>query len=169
MSSPPERPADTAPPNVPALMAALTARDPEEKRAASRALWQAVRHAGRPAAANERRAMVAQLLPGLASGQPDPVHREVLWMLSEIAGDEAIEPMAALLKDPACREDARMALERLPGAKVLAALRTALAEAPADFQPSIAQALRARGADVPGFPPVNMKPTRETSVKPVQA
>ena len=86
-------------------------------------------------------------------------------MLSEIGGDESVEPIARLLSDKDLREDARCSLERLPGDKAVAALKTALATAPADFKPNIAQSLRARGVTVPGLPCRKLVPTRKTGVK----
>ncbi len=86
-------------------------------------------------------------------------------MLSEIAGDESVQPMAGLLTDNEVREDARAALERIPGARATAALQTALAAAPADFKPALAQALRKRGVQVQGYPSANLTPSRKTTVK----
>lgn len=137
-------------------------------RAAKRALWGVVRHAGRPGAELERRKVVERLLPLLAEGQPDNVRREVMWMLSEIAGDEAVEPVSALLGNERLREDARMVLERLPGEKSLAALKAALRSAPQDFKINIVQSLRARGLKIAGYPCRKLVPTRKTTLKPIQ-
>ena len=65
--------------------------------------------------------------------------RELLWMLSEIGDDQAVAPMAELLKHDELREDARMALERIPGEASLLALEGALKSAPADFKTNLAQ------------------------------
>jgi hypothetical protein len=89
-------------------------------------------------------------------------------MLSEIAGDEAIEGMAALLTDQELREDARCSLTRLPGAKATAALKTALANAPEDFKPALAQSLRVRGLKVEGYPSQKLVPTKKTNVAPIK-
>jgi len=148
-------------------LAALTgAQELEVARAAQRAIWQIVRHAGRPGAEAEKRAAVEKLILLLANDQPAALRRDVLWMLSEIAGDEAVPPMAALLDNAELREDARMALQRIPGQRSIEALRAGLDRAPADFKFHIAQSLRARGIDVPGLPSQKLKPTRGTSVNP---
>jgi len=139
----------------------------EVARAAKRGLWKIVRYVGRPGAEAEQKAVVAELLALLSDGQPLALRREVLWMLSEIGGDEAVDPMAKLLSDPQLREDARCSVQRIPGSKSLSALTAALAAAPPDFQPNLTESLRARGKDVPGLPDQKLLPTKQTSVKPV--
>ena len=88
-------------------------------------------------------------------------------MLSEIADDEAVGPVAAMLLDQTLREDARATLQRIPGDKSLAALKAALANAPEDYKPAIAVSLRARGEKVAGYPSQKLAPTKSTAVKPV--
>jgi len=136
----------------------------QDQAAQQETLWQIVRHAGRPGAATEAKAVTAQLLP-LLTASPVPVKREVLWMLSEIAGDEAVAPMAALLLDSEVRDDARCALTRMPGSKAAAALSAALRSAPEDFKYALADSLRARGSRVAGYPSRKLVPTKQTSVK----
>ena len=139
----------------------------EITRAAKRAVWKIVRHAGRPGAEVEREAAVAELLGLLSDDQPRAVRAEVLWMLSEIAGDEAVEPVAALLSNEELREDARMVLQRIDGDASLAALQAAMTTVPDDFKINIAQSLRARGVKVEGRPCQKLLPTKQTNVKPV--
>jgi len=146
------------------LVETMTDPDYEVARAAKRALWRVVRQAGRPPAKAEAEAVVAQFLPLLASGAA-PVRRELLWMLSEIAGDEAVSPMAALLLDPEAREDARCALLRIPSGKVTAALKTAMSTAPEEFKPNLAEALRTRGEQIEGYPSQKRVPSKPTGVK----
>jgi HEAT repeat protein len=121
----------------------------EVSRAAKRALSKIVRHAGRPGAGSERTAVVNELLRLLEPGQLLMIRREAISMLSEIADDQAVTPLAALLNDPELREDARVALERIPSGQSLDALRAGLAAVPDDFKINIAQSLRARGVDLP--------------------
>lgn len=139
----------------------------EVARAAKNALWRIVRHAGRRGADSERQSVVSELLPLCGNGQPTALRREVLWMLSEIAGDEAVIVISPLLADPEVREDARMALQRLPGEKSLAALQAALASVPDDYKPNVAVSLRQRGVQVAGYPSGKLVPTRATKVAPV--
>jgi len=150
------------------LAALLTDEDIEVTRAARRAMWQIVRDAGRPGADPLRRQAVEELVPLLADGQPRAVRAEVAWMLSEIGGDESVPRLAALLTDESVREDARAALERIPGEQSLAALRAALAAAPDDYKPALAASLRVRGVAVPDVPDLKLVPTKTTTIKPVQ-
>lgn len=140
----------------------------EPARAAKRALWNIVRYAGRPKAGDEKEAVTAQLLPLLASGNPN-VRREFVWMLSEIGDDEAVAPLGALLDDKELREDARAALQRIPGSKALRPLKLALRSGPADYRPAIAVSLRARGEKVAGYPNEKLLPSKRTEVKPLAA
>ena len=96
------------------IAALMTNANFEISRSAKRALYKIVRHAGRPGAKKEAKAVERELIPLLKSDAVT-VRREVLWMLSEIGEDDAIAPMAALLTDKEVREDARCALMRLPG------------------------------------------------------
>jgi HEAT repeat protein len=128
----------------------------EVARAATHGLWRIVRHSTRPGGASDR--VAAELLDLLDGEEPAPVRREVLWMLSEIGGEGAVPGIARALEDPAVREDARCALERIPGEQAIGALRQALKTAPADFKQNIVQSLRARGVVVKGFPCRKLQP-----------
>ncbi len=139
----------------------------EVGRAATRAMWKIVRHAGRPGADDERAEAVRELLPLLGGDRPRAVRAEAMWMLSEIGGDECVEAVAGLLSDEDVREDARMVLERIEGAASLGALKSAFAAAGQDFKPNLAQSLRRRGVEVDGAPCQKLVPTKRTEVKPV--
>jgi hypothetical protein len=154
-------------PAIKPLAAVMTDPDFEIARCAKRALWKIVRHAGRPGAEKEARAVQAELVPLLAQGDV-AVRREALWMLSEIADDKAVPAMAALLNDPKLREDARCALVRIPGRAATKALSSALDAAPADFKPALADGLRARGEKVAAPPSQKLVPTRQTTVRPIK-
>ena len=149
---------------APALkpLAELTVKgELEVGRAAQRAMWKIVRHVGHPAAAAEQKqTVIAELTDLLAKERPPAVRREVLWMLSEIAGDEAVDRIASILDDNELREDARMVLDRIPGQKSLAALQAALARTSDDFKHNLAQSLRHRGVEVPDVPCRKLVPTR---------
>jgi HEAT repeat protein len=137
--------------------------DFEVARSARRAVWKIVRHAGRPGAAKEARAVSAELV-ALLPGTPSDTRRELLWMLSEIGTDETIPAMAALLSDADVRIDAQCAIMRLPGRQATAALKSAFARAPEDFKYALADALRKRGESVKGFPSQKRVPSRPTAV-----
>ena len=150
------------------LSEVMTDQDLEVARAAKRALWKIVHHAGRPGAQDEKRAVASELVGLLDENPPVPVTREILWMLSEVGQREAVQPMAHLLTNGDLREDARMALERISGRRSLAALRTAFEAAPDDFKSNIAQSLRRRGETVSGYPCAKLVPRRKTGVKPLE-
>ena len=150
-----------------AKVAADPGSEREIGRSAKRARWKPVRHVGRPGADAEKKPAVAALLALLGENWPVALRRDVLWMLSEIAGDEAVPQIAALLKHADLREDARCCLQRIPGQRSLEALRSALASAEGDFRSALADSLRARGVPVPNVPSKKLVPTKQTSVKPV--
>jgi HEAT repeat protein len=137
----------------------------EVTRAAKRALWQIVRYTGRPDANEERRAVEAELIDLLGNEQPVAVGAEILWMLSEIGGRNSIKPIAGLLANEDLREDARMALERIPSRRAVTALKAAFEKAPEDLKPNLAQSLRKRGEEVAGYPCRILVPTKKTDVK----
>ncbi|MHC4583567.1 MAG: HEAT repeat domain-containing protein [Planctomycetota bacterium] len=154
-------------PAVKPLARVMTNKDLEVARAAKRGLWKVVRHAGRPGAGKMKGEVSDRLVELLGDDQPVPVRREVLWMLSEIGNRKSVKSIAALLSDAELREDARMALQRIPTKAALAALRAALINATDDFKLNIAQSLRQRGVEVPGLDCVKLIPTKKTNVKPL--
>ena len=96
-----------------------------------------------------------------------PMMALVFGIAVQIAGSEAVEPVAELLAHPELHEDARMALERLPGDEATAALQAALAAASEAQKPALAHSLRVRGVEVPGVPDLRLKPVKKTTVQPV--
>jgi hypothetical protein len=141
--------------------------DLEIARAAQQALQNVVYYAGRPAAEVEAQAVAGELLKLLDDSQPVQFRRDILWMTWQIAGEEAVDRVAKLLANDELHEDARMALERLPGEKATAALQAALAAANEAQKPALAHSLRVRGVEIEGVPDLRLQPTRETSIKPV--
>jgi HEAT repeat protein len=125
-----------------------TADDVEVRRAAKRGLEKIVRTVGAPGVRAVKASVIPEFLALLGAKQPVALRRDILWLLSEIGTGESVDPIAALLKHDVLREDARMALERIPGDRSLAVLRTALESVPKDFRINIAQSLRARGVVV---------------------
>ncbi len=158
---------ETGAPAVKPLAEVMTDDDLEVARAAKRALWKIVRHAGRPKANKEKWAVEKELTRLLGRKQPLAVRREVLWMLSEIGARVSIKPIAGLMRNKNLREDARMALERIPGKRAVTTLKAAFEKAPEDFKPNIAQSLRKRGEEVDGYPCQTLVPTKKTDVKPL--
>jgi HEAT repeat protein len=154
-------------PAVKPLAKVMTDDNLEVARAAKRAIWQIVRYTGRPGANQERRAVEAELIALLGNDQPVAVRRDVLWMLSEIGARISIKPITGLMGNKDLREDARMALERIPNRRAVAALKAAFEKAPEDFKTNIAQSLRKRGEEVASYPCKKLVPTKKTDVKPL--
>lgn len=154
-------------PAVKPLAEVMTDDELEVARAAKRALWQIVRYTGRPGANRERRAVETELTGLLDRNQPVAVRAEVLWMLSEIGARNSIRPISRLLRNENLREDARMALERIPTKRAVTVLKAAFEKAPEDFKLNIAQSLRKRGEEVAGYPCQKLVPTKKTDVKPL--
>lgn len=131
----------------------------EVARAAKRALWRIVHAIGAPGGRRKRAAGEA-LIELLGDDQPREVRREVLWMISELSdASQAAQPVADLLAHAELREDARMVLERLPGADAVAALRAGFTRADEEFKFNLAQSLKKRGVAVPGYPCQKLLPT----------
>lgn len=136
----------------------------EVRRSATRGLWVVTRAAGLPGEDTARHQAATALLPLIEAGHGDTLRRDALWMLAELASDAEVPAIAALLADDTVRDDARMALEKIPGEASLAALRAGLAAAPEDFQPAIAHSLQVRGDSVEGVPSLRMVPQRPTAI-----
>lgn len=125
----------------------------EVSRAAKRAMWKIVRSLGSPQSSSSlQEELVEQLQVLLTGSVAQPVRREALWMFSEVSSPDDAKTLAPLLRDAELREDARCALERIPGEVALEVLRQGLAQAPDEFKMNIVQSLRARGEEVPGHP-----------------
>jgi hypothetical protein len=140
-------------PAIPALVELMVQGEMESARAARSALRKIVRTVGTPGTQRrEKQKTVDSLIALLADDQPEAVRREAIWLVSELADDSASETLQGLLGNQELREDARCALERIPGRKSLAALEKALKTVPDDFKMNIVQSLRARGVEVPGYP-----------------
>jgi HEAT repeat protein len=144
----------------------------EVGRAAKRGLWVVVRYVGRPGAGAERGPVVDRLCTLLGDDQPVALRRDVLWMLSEIGDDRAVDAIRnipGILGDLELREDARCAVERIPGQAATQALSDGLEACYDDFRLAIAHSLRLRGVelDKEKYPCQKLVPTRQTKVKPV--
>lgn len=149
------------------LAAEVTGPDRNLGLVAKRTLWRTIRHAGRPGAEQEKASVVAALITLLKTGGATDLQREIIWMLSEIGSDESVEPVAGQLANESLREDARMALERIPSTQAVILLKAALANAPLNFKSSLAQSLSNRGVAVDGFPCQKLVPTKKTTVGPI--
>ena len=78
-----------------------------------------------PGADVEARSAAAQLLQLAAPGNPRLVRADALELLGIVGGDAEVKPLAELISDREVGEDARMALERIPGKAAEEALKAA--------------------------------------------
>ncbi len=89
--------------------------DPPTGLIAHKALTRIVHHAARPDADTERVAVAAELAKLVATELSDTARREVIHLLSLVAGENEVPALAALLENKAVAQDACLALERIPG------------------------------------------------------
>ena len=157
---------EVGPPALAPLAEVVAHGELEVSRAATRAMWVISRSVGAPGATGKPET-VSALVQLLGDVWPVEVRREVLWMLSEIAGSESVRPIANLLEHPELQEDCRLVLERIPGQAAVDALQAAMSKVPESFQYHLAQSLRARGVEVSGYPCQKLVPQRETRVRPL--
>lgn len=155
-------------PAVRPLAELMNHSDAEVARAAKRGLWRIARNSGRPKAEEERRAVVSEILRLVSDEPSGSFLREAVWMLSEIGGEESVPALANLLSGSELADDARMALERIPGDQSLQALKKAFQAAPEDFKPNLAHSLRMRGTPVAGYPSAKLTPVKTTQVQPLK-
>lgn len=137
-----EQAATVGPDALGALGAILGGDDPSADRAAQESMQRITFKAARsPATA---KAASRQLVQLIGKDRPYKVRSESLYLLGFAADTAAIKAIAGLLTDPEVRENARMALERVPGKEAEAALMQVAKAVPADYRPAIQQSLRHR-------------------------
>jgi len=131
-----------------AAVAPLAARLTHENRLVAEGARQAIeslaRFAGRPDAP-ERQAVCEALAALLDAKQTEKVRRIALGLLGEIGGPAEIPAMAALIPDPALRDDALATIDRIPGEASERALVAALATVPKDVLPSVIVSIKHHG------------------------
>lgn len=123
----------------------MASTDKGASRAATEALGRIAHYAARPGATpSETQAVAIELLRVATAPRPRMVRAEALHLLGFVGNGNTVPPLARLLDDKEVREDARLALERIPGPQSLRALEDALRRAPADFKPNLRQSLHNR-------------------------
>ncbi|HOF40851.1 MAG TPA: HEAT repeat domain-containing protein [Candidatus Hydrogenedentes bacterium] len=121
--------------------------EPEIRVAALRAIDIITAYAGRPGAQEEQRAVAQALADAVQSSEDSQLRCEFLHYLGLVASNPEVPMLARLLEDPAIGEDARIALERIPGDTATRALITALRSASSEtVQLRMADALARRQA-----------------------
>ena len=110
------------------------------------ALQNVVNYAGKPGSEADAKAVAKELMIVAADPRnPRMVRADALYFIGTIGGVEQIPGLVKLLADRVVREDARQALERVPGEESLAAMKTAATNVQADFKKNIQQSLHNRG------------------------
>ncbi len=118
--------------------------DPGAAKAAGEAINRIVHNAARPEAVKERGAAAQQLVRLIGGEQPRQVRADALKLLGFVGGPGEVNAIAELLNVPAIREDARMALERIPDPSAETALKNSARTVPSDYRAAIDQSLRHR-------------------------
>ncbi len=113
-------------------------------KAATEALRRIVHYSARPGARKEAQAVARELLKLTGPQRPRPVRVEALYLLGCVGDEKVVPALERLLYDPQVREEARLALERIPGKSATNALRRALKAVPEDFRANLQQSLRHR-------------------------
>ncbi|HXG24700.1 MAG TPA: hypothetical protein VNJ09_09115 [Chthonomonadales bacterium] len=111
---------------------------------AGEALRRIVHHAARPGATSERKAAAIQLLRMIRKEWPRRQRVDALYLLGLAGGSESVAAIAEQMKDQDVGEEARMALERIPGSAATRALQQALRTAPADLRLAVEESLKRR-------------------------
>jgi HEAT repeat protein len=127
------------------LAALLGGEDKGVAKAASEALNTITHYACRPGSRAERRAVSKELVRLLES-EPHAARVKALELLALCGQGGCVPFVAPLMKNEKLREDARRALERIPGDEATQALIEALKEAPEAFRPAIIHSLARRNA-----------------------
>ena len=122
----------------------MASPDKSIAKCATGALQNVAHYAARPGAAKEAQAVTTALLKLADSTRPRKVRAEALTLVGVVGDAHAVPTLTKLLADKDVREDARMALERIPGSASLSALKKAMAAAPDDYKPSLQQSIQAR-------------------------
>lgn len=122
----------------------MASTDPGIAKAAREALKVVAHYSARPGAEAERKAVSQALCKLLGKQYPARTRADAAHLLGLVGKAEAVAPLAACLSDPDIREDARMALERIPGNAAEKALTQAAAKADAQFKKALQQSLNHR-------------------------
>ncbi|MCP4638834.1 MAG: hypothetical protein GY851_00300 [bacterium] len=102
--------------------------------AAERALANLTHHAARPSADAERTAVAGELVKLIADTYPDKTRREALRLLAFVGGEAQVAPVAALLMEQSIADEARLALDQIPGEAASKALLDTLYLAPPELR-----------------------------------
>ena len=129
---------------IPGLADLMASPDKSVAKGAKVALQNIAHYSARPGASKEAQAVTTALLKVADSTRPRMIRAEALNLVGVVGDGRAVPTLTKLLSDKEVREDARMALERIPGSASLNALKKAMASAPDDYKSSLKQSIQAR-------------------------
>jgi HEAT repeat protein len=124
----------------------MAGEDKTSGRAARLAMEVIVSDAGAPGAGGKRAAVSRAICEVLKSEQPAATRAVEMRMLGLVGGDEVVPTLVGLLADKDVADDARQALERIPGQAATMALLQALSAAPVERKPGFVNSLGRRCA-----------------------
>jgi HEAT repeat protein len=129
---------------VPSLQPLLLNADSGIATAAEVALKSIVHHAARPGASEEADLVTQQLLQWVLAGSSLKTQALALQMLQVVGTERAAPVLERTLLSPPLRQDALLALERIPGRNATKALARARKKVDPEFRPQVEQAIRRR-------------------------
>ncbi len=139
-----EKAAEAGPAAIVPLADVMAGPDPAAAKAAGVAMGRIVHASGRPGAGDGASQAADELVRLIGPGRPRNVRSEALRYLGFIGGAAQADAIAARIADTDIREDARMALQRIPGQAAERALLKAKREGPLDYGAAIDMSLRDR-------------------------
>jgi hypothetical protein len=139
-----ENAADAGAEAIPELAQVMGGNDPEKAKAA-RVAMERIALASTAPGKEELRRSVSGALADVARGDGAlAARRQAVRLLGFAGGAEACDTLAALIGQKDLREDARMALQRIPGNAADRALEQAARKAPAGYESALRRSLRDR-------------------------
>lgn len=139
------------------LAEAMASGDRWVARAARFALERIAHHAARPGARREAQAVAAELLKVAVSGAPDGVRSHAVHLLGFVSEGRNAGDLGKLLDEAGVRDEARMALERLPGRDAHRTLERAAERESSEFKAALQQSVENRNL---GMKTVGIRPNR---------
>jgi len=129
---------------IPGLGDLMASPDKSIAKCAKGALETITHYAARPGSPTEARAVSNNLLKLADSTRPHMVRADALTLVAYVGDGHCVPTLVKLLNDYDVHEEARLALERIPGSASLNALKKAATSVPENYKANIAQSLHDR-------------------------